>query len=190
MSKQANHTRYVKGAVLLIVIIFAFYWYYYSYHNQSINPPTTTSLTHPISLTTSLRPLQQGDFNITVGNGCVFVNQTTGQLYVRFNIQVTNRFTENVEYISGSATVFLLLSNPNRQVSFLNFSNSHLLPAPTYTKVLPLFISFPINFGDRTTFDATLSISLVIWQGDKNQEILLMKEIPVKADAVYATCST
>ena len=188
MSKQEKQMRYIKGTVLLIVIIFAFYWYYYSYYTPSPNSSTTTTVTHPISVTTSFISLQQSDFNITVSNGCEFVNKTTGQLYVRFSLQVTNRFNEKVQYISGSAKVFLLLSNPNRQVSLLNFSNSHLLPAPTYTNALPLFIAFPLNSGDRTTFNAALSISLVIWQGDKNQEILLMKQIPVNADVAYATC--
>jgi hypothetical protein len=188
MSKQEKQMRYIKGTVLLVIIFFAFCWFYYSYYTGPPSSSTNTSATHPISVTTSFISLQQSDFNITVGNGCVFVNKTTGQLYVRFSLQVTNRFNEKVQYISGSATVFLLQSNPNRQVGFLNFSNPHLLPTPTYTNALPLFIAFPLNSGDRTTFNAALSLHLIIWQGDKNQEILLMKEIPVKADAAYATC--
>jgi hypothetical protein len=185
--KKSQAGRYAKGIVVLIVVVTVACLVYYSYTNPTPSSPVMSATTRP-SATTNI-PLQQGDFNITVGDGCTYVNQTTGQLSIRFNLYVTNRFNQTVQYVNGSAIVFLYLSNPNRQISFLNFSNPRVLVVPTETQVLPLYIYFPIHIGNRTTFNATVSLALTVRQGSKNQEILLMANIPVKADGVYPTCS-
>jgi hypothetical protein len=187
--RKSPHGGYAKGIVILIIVVVVAYWAYYSYSPSTTPPGPLISATTPSPATTNA-PLQQGDFNITVGDGCVYVNQTTGQPYVRFNLYVTNRFNEEVQYVNGSAIGFLYLSNPNRQISFLNFSNPRLLTAPIETQILSLNTYFPIHIGDRTTFNATVTLALTIRQSGKNQEILLMQTIPVKPDSAYPTCST
>jgi len=121
----------------------------YIHFNQTSSKTTTLS-SSTVSVT-SLSPttfvattLGFNDFYIANIIGCTYTNQTTGQTFAEYSLQIANRLNEPVHYLNGSTSAAFILSNGTLPKKIF----SPQVVGPTqYAQVINLEIIVPIAGG-------------------------------------------
>ena len=136
----------------------------------------TGSTTSPSNI---LPDLTTNDFNLS-GSGCQFVNQTSGQTEFRFSFTLTNRFNENVHFLTAYVAGILGVVGKNQ-----SFTSS--LDSPTYTNALTLMVTIPTGAIPRNSL-AVLSVSFGAHAKEVSGDIL--KIMLVNVALTYPACSS
>lgn len=182
--QSKSRTRlYVKGIVVLIVLAFFAYWSIYSYTHPTESVTTTISTTSPFATNTTGPVLSRADFNLTISNGCVFTNQTTGQTELLFVLTVTNRFNAHVHYVNESVWGGVISTSSYKMLSRVSFNVTR--QSSDYTDKLVLYLTDPTSVVPIGAY--ILGINLKAYTQETNGPIVLLTQIPLSQ--IYA-CST